>query len=63
MNNLCADIGYKSIYHYGEELCGDHVDIVESYLARHAIDPSNVFHRMSSSDSIQRLLLHRLWIN
>lgn len=29
MNNLCADIGWKSIYHYGEELCGDHVDIVE----------------------------------
>ena len=29
MNNLCADIGYKSIYHYGEQLCGDHVDIVE----------------------------------
>lgn len=30
MNNLCADIGYKSINHYGEELCGDHVDIVEA---------------------------------
>jgi hypothetical protein len=29
MNNLCADIGYSSIYHYGEELCGDHVDVVE----------------------------------
>ena len=29
MNNLFADIGYKSIYQYGEELCGDHVDIVE----------------------------------
>jgi len=29
MNNLCADIGYKSINHVGEELCGDHVDIVE----------------------------------
>lgn len=29
MNNLCADIGYRSINHYGEELCGDHVDIVE----------------------------------
>ena len=29
MNDLCADIGYKSINHYGEELCGDHVDIVE----------------------------------
>lgn len=28
MNNLCADIGYKSINHYGEQLCGDHVDIV-----------------------------------
>ncbi len=30
MNNLCADIGYKSINHYGEQLCGDHVDVVES---------------------------------
>lgn len=29
MNNLCAEIGYKSINHYGEQLCGDHVDIVE----------------------------------
>ena len=29
MNNLCADIGYKSINHEGEQLCGDHVDIVE----------------------------------
>ena len=29
MNNLCADIGYKSINHHGEQLCGDHVDIVE----------------------------------
>ena len=28
MNNLCADIGWKSINHEGEELCGDHVDIV-----------------------------------
>ena len=29
MNNLCADIGWKSINHDGEQLCGDHVDIVE----------------------------------
>ena len=29
MNNLCADIGYKSINHYGEQLCGDHIDVVE----------------------------------
>lgn len=29
MNNLCADIGYRSVNHYGEELCGDHVDVVE----------------------------------
>ena len=29
MNDLCADIGYKSINHVGEELCGDHIDVVE----------------------------------
>lgn len=29
MNDLCADIGYKSINHAGEELCGDHVDVAE----------------------------------
>ena len=29
MNDLCADIGYKSVNHFGEQLCGDHVDIVE----------------------------------
>ena len=29
MNDLCADIGYRSINHAGEQLCGDHVDIVE----------------------------------
>ena len=29
MNNLCAEIGYKSINHDGEQLCGDHIDIVE----------------------------------
>ena len=28
MNDLCADIGFKSINHYGEQLCGDHVDVV-----------------------------------
>ena len=30
MNDLCADIGYKSTNRYGEQLCGDHVDIVET---------------------------------
>ena len=30
MNNLCVDIGWKSINHVGEELCGDHVDIIEA---------------------------------
>lgn len=29
MNDLCAEIGYKSINHFGEQLCGDHVDIIE----------------------------------
>ena len=29
MNNLCAYIGWKSINHEGEELCGDHVEIIE----------------------------------
>ena len=29
MNNLCADIGYRSVNHYGEELCGDHIDVID----------------------------------
>ena len=29
MNDLCADIGFKSINHDGEQLCGDHVDVIE----------------------------------
>ena len=29
MNDLCVDIGYKSINHYGAQLCGDHIDVVE----------------------------------
>lgn len=27
MNNFSVDIGYKSIHHHGEELCGDHVAV------------------------------------
>jgi len=30
MNNLCIDIGYQSLNHVGEQLCGDHIDIVEA---------------------------------
>lgn len=30
MNDLCVEVGYKSINHYGEQLCGDHVDVVTS---------------------------------
>ncbi len=29
MNNLCTDIGWKSVNKVGEQLCGDHVKIVE----------------------------------
>ena len=29
MNDLSVDIGYKSINHHGEYLCGDHVDVVQ----------------------------------
>ena len=30
MNDLCAEIGYKSINHFGEELCGDRVEVIEN---------------------------------
>lgn len=30
MNNLYTDIGYRSLNKYGEQLCGDHIDMVES---------------------------------
>ena len=29
MNDLCTDIGYASLNKYGEELCGDHIELVE----------------------------------
>lgn len=29
MNNLCTDIGYQSLNKFTEQLCGDHVDIVD----------------------------------
>lgn len=29
MNDLCTEIGYHSLFKYGEQLCGDHVDVVE----------------------------------
>lgn len=29
MNNLCTDIGYYSLNKSGEQLCGDHIDVVE----------------------------------
>ena len=30
MIELCTDIGFKSINKYGEQLCGDHVDVVNA---------------------------------
>lgn len=29
MNNLCTDIGFKSVNKKGEQLCGDHIEIVD----------------------------------
>ncbi len=28
MNNLCTDIGFQQVNKYGEQLCGDHIEIV-----------------------------------
>ncbi|MDO5563740.1 MAG: SpoIIE family protein phosphatase [Eubacteriales bacterium] len=30
MNNLFSDIGYVSINHYNEELCGDHIEVLNN---------------------------------
>ncbi len=30
MNDLCTEIGFKSINHIGEQLCGDHVDVINT---------------------------------
>ncbi len=29
-NNLCSEIAYMSLNHYGEQLCGDHIEIAEN---------------------------------
>lgn len=29
MNNLCTEIGYQSLFKHGEQLCGDHIDIID----------------------------------
>lgn len=29
MNNLCTDIDFRSLNKFGEQLCGDHIDVVE----------------------------------
>ncbi len=30
MRDLCTEVGFKSINHVGEQLCGDHVDIIDT---------------------------------
>ena len=30
INNLCADVGYLSLNHVGEQLCGDHVEVADT---------------------------------
>ena len=30
MNDLCYEIGYRSVNHDGEQLCGDHIEVVEA---------------------------------
>ncbi|MDD3290461.1 MAG: SpoIIE family protein phosphatase [Eubacteriales bacterium] len=30
MNDLCADIGFQSLHKHGEELCGDHIELIQS---------------------------------
>ena len=38
MNDLCAEIGFKSINHVGEQLCGDHVDVIDRAYRENWID-------------------------
>jgi len=29
MNSFCIDMGYNSLFKYGEQLCGDHIEVVQ----------------------------------
>ncbi|MDR1180092.1 MAG: serine/threonine-protein phosphatase [Spirochaetales bacterium] len=36
MNTLCTDVGYLCLNKQGEQLCGDHVEVVHSHRAEHS---------------------------
>ncbi len=37
MNNLCTDIGYQSVNKFGEQLCGDRVEIIDQSDENHVV--------------------------
>ena len=55
MKQFAIDMAYKSLNHYGEELCGDKVEIVDKEDSRILILADGMGYRVRGPQSYDRL--------